>query len=224
MDVNLPTRGGLKRMANAKRKCKFCKRFFPADIEGHQKHPVGWFHSEKCVRGHVQWVAEKNHKKKIAKARKEQKVKRAKYARRKREFYENDKPTRTKVAQAAFNSFIRERDRFKPCVSCLRKNAGQWDAGHYKSRGAHPELRFEELNCHRQCSVCNDHKSGNIADYRSELIRRIGLDKVEWLEGPHPVRKYTCEGLKQIELYYKRKTKLLKGKNDAEHYQSSLHP
>ena len=138
-----------------------------------------------------------------------QKAKKKQHAQRKREFYENDRFTRTKRAQTAFNAFIRERDNEKPCVSCLRFHAGQYHAGHYKSVGAHSALRFEETNCHRQCSVCNNYRSGNIGEYRSELIQRIGLEKVEWLEGPHEPKKYSCQDLKEIELHYKQKLKEL---------------
>lgn len=63
-----------------------------------------------------------------------------------------------KEAQAAFNAFIRERDRKQPCISCERYHKGQYHAGHYRSVGACPELRFCELNVHKQCSACNNHK------------------------------------------------------------------
>ena len=46
-------------------------------------------------------------------------------------------------------------------------------------------------------------------DYRINLIKKIGLDKVEWLEGQHEPKKYTCEDLKEIELKYKQKLKEL---------------
>jgi hypothetical protein len=34
--------------------------------------------------------------------------------------------------------------------------------------------------------------------YRPELIRRIGLANVEWLEGPHEPAKYTIDELREI--------------------------
>lgn len=127
----------------------------------------------------------------------------------KKRFKDNDKPLREKCAQAAFNAFIRKRDDSLCCISCGRFHAGQYHAGHYRSRGAHPELRFEELNCHKQCAPCNNHLSGNISNYRPALIDKIGLDKVEWIEGPHEPKKYTCADLKEIELKYKLKLKEL---------------
>ena len=115
-----------------------------------------------------------------------------------------------KEAQAAFNAFIRERDKKQPCISCERNHKGQYHAGHYRSVGACPELRFCELNVHKQCSACNNHKSGNIIEYRINLVKKIGAEKVEWLEGPHEPKKYTIEQIKQIKAEYKFKLKELR--------------
>ena len=134
-----------------------------------------------------------------------------KHAKKKKELKDNDKPYREKCAQSAFNAFIRMRDDSLPCISCGRHHTGQYHAGHYRSRGAHPELRFEELNCHKQCAPCNNHLSGNIANYRPALIDKIGQEKLDWVEGPHEIIKYTCADLKEIELKYKQKLKALNG-------------
>lgn len=113
-------------------------------------------------------------------------------------------------AQTVFNAFIRERDKNEPCISCGRYHTGQYHAGHYRSVGACPELRFCELNVHKQCSACNNHKSGNIIEYRINLVKKIGVEKVEWLEGYHDPKKYTIEQIKQIKAEYKQKLKELK--------------
>ncbi len=134
------------------------------------------------------------------------------HAVKKKELKDNDKPLREKAAQAAFNAFVRFRDNSSSCISCGRHHTGQYHAGHYRSRGAHPELRFEELNCHKQCAPCNNYLSGNISNYRPALIEKIGQDKVDWIEGPHEPKKYTCAELKEIELLYKSKLKELKTK------------
>ncbi|MEE8288973.1 MAG: recombination protein NinG [Nitrosomonadaceae bacterium] len=127
----------------------------------------------------------------------------------KRRLKDNDKPLRDREAQKAFNAYIRARDSDLPCISCGRFHTGQYHAGHYKSRGAHPELRFNELNCHKQCSACNNHLSGNIANYRPMLLIKIGAEKLDWIEGPHEPKKYTCAELKEVELIYKGKIKEL---------------
>lgn len=115
-----------------------------------------------------------------------------------------------KDAQTAFNAWVRERDSKLPCISCGRHHQGKYDAGHYRTVGSNPALRFEPLNCHRQCSPCNTHKSGDIVNYRIELVRRIGAELVEWLEGPHEAKRYTIEDLKAITAEYRAKTRELK--------------
>ena len=112
-----------------------------------------------------------------------------------------------KEAQAAVNLFIRLRDRLEPCISCGRQHQGQWHAGHYRSTKAAPELRFEELNIWKQCQPCNTHLSGNIVEYRKSLIAKIGVERVEWLEGKHEAKHYTIDDLREIKARY---TKLAK--------------
>ena len=113
-------------------------------------------------------------------------------------------------AQASFNLWVRLRDAALPCVSCGRYHLGQWHAGHFLSRGARPELAYEPLNCWKQCAPCNTHLSGNAVLYRKTLIERIGLDRVEWLEGPHEAKKYTIDDLKAIKAHYAQLAKELK--------------
>jgi hypothetical protein len=115
-----------------------------------------------------------------------------------------------KLAQQAFNQFIRARDEKLPCISCGRHHTGQYHAGHYFTTGARPELRFDESNCHKQCAPCNNHLSGNIALYRVNLIKKIGIDRVEWLEGPHGSAKWQIPELQGIIKEYRGKLKGLK--------------
>jgi hypothetical protein len=119
-----------------------------------------------------------------------------------------------KEAQKAFNAWIRCRDKNDACISCTRWHTGQYHAGHYRTTKAAPELRFNELNVHKQCSVCNNHMSGNIIEYRKYLIEKIGIEKVEWLEGKHEAKHYSIEDLKEIKETYKLKLKEAM-KNDA---------
>ena len=121
-------------------------------------------------------------------------------------------------AQTAVNEFVRLRDAHLPCISCDSMpsdhdliTGSRWDAGHYRSVGACPELRFEPLNIHRQCVKCNRNLSGNAVEYRIRLVKRIGADKVDWLEGPHSARKYTVEEIKTIKADYRALTRELKG-------------
>jgi len=120
-------------------------------------------------------------------------------------------------AQAAVNEYVRLRDAHLPCISCDSTpndndlmTGSRWDAGHYRSVGACPELRFEPLNIHRQCVKCNRNLSGNAVEYRIRLVLRIGAEKVAWLEGLHPACKYTVEEIKAIKAKYRAKTRELK--------------
>lgn len=115
-----------------------------------------------------------------------------------------------KDTQQAFNAWVRARDAALPCVSCGRHHHGKYDAGHYRTVGSNPALRFEPMNCHRQCSPCNTRLSGNIVNYRIELVKRIGAAALEWLEGPHEAKKYTVDELKAMTADYRAKTKELK--------------
>ncbi|BFT63255.1 recombination protein NinG [Pseudomonas moorei] len=120
-------------------------------------------------------------------------------------------------AQKAFNEFIRVRDQLAghACISSGRPldwAGNAVDAGHYRSVGAAPHLRFDERNCHAQSKQDNRYLSGNAIDYRIGLIKRIGLAEVEALESDQTVRKYTIEDLKTITAEYRAKTRELRRK------------
>lgn len=116
-----------------------------------------------------------------------------------------------KDAQTAFNSWVRARDAGLPCISCGTTADIQYAAGHFRSAGGHPELRFDPLNVHLQCNRnCNMAKSGNLGPYRIELIKRIGQEKVDWLEGPHEPKRYTIDDLKAIKAHYRALARELK--------------
>ena len=118
------------------------------------------------------------------------------------------------AAQVSFNSFIRERDKQAghACISSGRPldwTANSVDAGHYRSRGAAPHLRFNEANCHAQSKQENRYASGNVLGYRLGLIARLGLDVVEALEGNNSVHKWQRDELINIKTTYAAKTREL---------------
>lgn len=117
-------------------------------------------------------------------------------------------------AQAAFNAYIRARDRLAghPCISSGRPldwSGNNVDAGHYRSVGSAPHLRFDERNCHAQSKQDNRYGSGCAVDYRIGLIKRIGLSAVDALEADQSVKKWTIDELKGIKAVYVRKLKML---------------
>ena len=118
-------------------------------------------------------------------------------------------------AQQAFNVFIRFRDRHLPCVNCGRHHDGQYHAGHFRTTGANPELRFNEDNCHKQCSVCNNHLSGNLTAYRPRLIAKIGQARFDALMGPHVLPKWKRDDYIRIRDEYRAKLKALKQQEPA---------
>jgi len=125
-------------------------------------------------------------------------------------------PDLIKEAQVAFNKFIRARDAVQGCISCGAPppdasglHAGR-DAGHYRSVGSAPHLRFDERNCNAQCVRCNQWRAGNAVDYRLGLVSRIGVSAVEALEAENAVHKWTREELIEIRKTYAAKARELK--------------
>lgn len=115
-----------------------------------------------------------------------------------------------KELQAAFNQWIRLRDAGQPCISCGRHHPGQLHAGHYRSVGSEPALRFEPDNVHLQCAPCNTHLSGNLISYRVNLIKKIGAERVEWLEGPHSPKKLTIAEIQEMKAFYRAEVRRMK--------------
>ena len=118
-------------------------------------------------------------------------------------------------AQQAFNEYIRTRDQAAGhfCISSgkpLDWSGNAVDAGHYRSVGSAPHLRFDERNCHAQSKQDNRFLSGNAVDYRIGLIARIGQEAVDALESDQSVRKYTVDEIKAIKAKYRAMTKELK--------------
>lgn len=118
-------------------------------------------------------------------------------------------------AQTAFNAFIRLRDKLAghACISSgkpLDWTGNAVDAGHYRSRGSAPHLRFDERNCHAQSKQENRYASGNVTGYRMGLIERIGQEAVDALESDQVPRRYGIEDLKVIKAIYTAKAKQLK--------------
>lgn len=177
------------------RKCKICGEKFKTNFFN-----VRWC-SPECGTKLARILVDKEKlKRKQAQDKKaREKVKETKERLKPRSKWLND-------AQTVFNQFIRLRDKDLPCISCGRYHRGQYHAGHYRSVGAAPELRFHEDNVHKQCSACNKHKSGNITEYRINLVRKIGTEKVDFLERKnHPPLKLDVDEIKDLIRIYRAK-------------------
>jgi len=116
-----------------------------------------------------------------------------------------------KLAQIAFNAYIRERDKGKPCISCGNENPKKINAGHYYSSGGHKNVTFNEDNVHLQCEHCNTYLSGNLIEYGKGILKRIGNERLTNLDNEaHKERKFTRDELKALTMEYKAKLKELK--------------
>lgn len=114
------------------------------------------------------------------------------------------------ATQRVVNDYIRERDRDLPCISCGTWKTVQWEAGHFRSRGAASHLRYDEDNIHKQCHRCNAELSSNAIPYRAGLVVKIGSQRVEALENNNTPHRYTREELKSIRMHYRAKLRALK--------------
>jgi hypothetical protein len=194
-------------------RCPHCKAKL---LEGQRIHP-------ECIDEWSEKQAAKAERKAQGEARARAKVDRAKDRARRRAL--ETIPELIKVAQREFNSWTRERDKDKGCISCGRTlrhsggggTGGDFDCGHFRSTGSASHLRFDERNAHGQCKHCNNHLSGNVVEYRKRLALRLGLATVEAIEADNHIHKWTKEELREIATRYRAKLKELKARNDDVH-------
>lgn len=180
----------MTKKASKPKKCRVCKTLFTPNNIGNIVCSI------KCALLNIEQTKSKKAKKQNREAKQKLKT----------------KSDHLRECQQIVNRYIRLRDKELPCISCQRFHEGQYHASHYRSTGACPELRFCEDNIHRSCAPCNNHLSGNIVEYRINLINKIGIEKVEWLESKHEPKKYTIDDIKVIKALYKLKCKKLEGK------------
>ena len=168
-------------------RCKSCKeKFEPKTFL--QKYCL----KEECLRVFVADVKEKTWKKTKAKAK-------------------LDLMTLSdylKLAQQVFNKWINLRDKGKPCISCDKPITGRVNASHFWNANNHYNVRFNEDNVHSSCITCNQFLSGNLLEYRTRLISKIGEQRFNILESESKkTRKFTKEELQQLIKEYKNKIK-----------------
>lgn len=82
-----------------------------------------------------------------------------------------------KECQTVFNKIIRTIDNGQPCISCGASNPT--DAGHYRSVGSYPELRYDPFNVWIQCRKCNGYFGGKPIEMMEGLIITYGKIYVE---------------------------------------------
>ena len=78
-----------------------------------------------------------------------------------------------KDLQVEVNKLVRLIDEGCSCISC-NSFTGKVNAGHYYSVGSRPNLRFNLMNIYLQCEHCNSYMSGNLIEYRENLVNLVG--------------------------------------------------
>ena len=113
-----------------------------------------------------------------------------------------------KLTQQIFNKWINLRDKGLPCISCDKPITGRVNASHFWNANNHYNVRFNEDNVHSSCITCNQFLSGNLLEYRTRLISKIGIERFNILEAESKkTRKFTKDELKEIINIYKKKIK-----------------
>jgi len=138
-------------------------------------------------------------------------------------------------AQQAVNLYVRLRDYWRPCCSCGApkkqieveqgyRAGGCWDAGHFRSRGAAGQLRFNLLNNHKQCKCCNGGERKNAgkaesvrAGYEAFMVDRYGLEKMKQLKYDNSIdlHKNDRERLVRIKTIFRRRARYYQKRIDA---------
>lgn len=175
-------------------RCPHCKGKLD---QGQRIHPD-------CIDGYAEAQAAKAERAKAKAERMAARVERAETRRRK----EAVKPRSKWLAecQAIVNKIVRLRDKHLGCCSCDRgpEWGGQWHASHLRSVGAASAVRFHLWSIHKGCSICNNHLSGNLAEYLPRIRARIGDEEVDWL--------YTQNQVVTHDVGYLKKFKQVMGK------------
>lgn len=118
-------------------------------------------------------------------------------------------------AQAVVNKVARLRDILAGhgCISCgarpQQKYGGTIDAGHYRSVGSAPHLRFFLTNISAQCTRCNRDLGGSAVNYRKGLVERIGIERVEEIESMQWTAKWSIEYLQRLKKVMNKKARRL---------------
>lgn len=180
------------------RKCRQCRTEIPPKAKSDFYQSAG-FCGNACMASHG-----------LEKARQQRERKAQREAKRVVQAKPKKPSDQTALTQQVFNRMIRLLDEGKPCISCGRMRCGAfWDAGHKRSVGSCPELRFDPRNCHLQGSACNranrrpdkKQKRGveTIAqEYEQRLRERYSDDLVDWLNGPHEMPRWRDDELKAL--------------------------
>lgn len=169
------------------KKCKICKCVFQPE------RPLQACCSFACAMKKVYKDRDRKKKRDLAKRRKEGR-------------------TRTEwldAAQIACNKYIRKRDENMPCIVCGTFHEAKYSAGHFFTRAARPDLRFNPNNIFKQCFHTNNFTSVDTAEkFRANVIARIGQEEFDKLQVVGR-SDWSIEEIQEIEKEYKTRLKQL---------------
>ena len=104
------------------------------------------------------------------------------------------------------HSYVRDRDKGKPCISCNQSWSDNFQAGHFYKAELYSNLKFHPDNIHGQCQKCNLFNDGNESGFRVGLINRYGTEFLNDLdlkaqEYKKDFFKWDVEELKRIKKF-----------------------
>lgn len=179
-----------------RRKCKICSEWF------NPQHSNVWWCCPEHGAQYALQLRQRQREKAQLKARREAREQQQADRRAWRKRKAAAKPLKhwIDLTQRAVNDLCRETDLANGdgCISCGTKNAFVWHAGHYRTTAAAGHLRFTRININLQCDACNTHKSGNVGDYRINLVKKYGEMAVTELENDNRTHRWTVEELADI--------------------------
>jgi hypothetical protein len=168
----------------AKSKCKFCSDRketskgikTPAGFFCNVDHAFKYGNAKKEI-GRKKLTSAKAKEKKLHEKKERQRIKgKLKELRPRKYWYDK--------LQSLINQYITKvRDVNETCCTCNTANLNSaYDAGHFFTRGARSDLRFELTNIHKQCVNCNQYNGGKPKEYADFIVLKYGREHLEWLE------------------------------------------
>lgn len=173
-------------MSNKKRRCAHCKKY---SLQGSGVIRGAQFF---CGREHLIEYATSNTKKLASKGKAMRDKQERDYIRKRKQELKPISYWYNRLQNLVNQWIVHVRDKDKPCCTCGTANPNiKYDAGHFRTRGACPELRFYERNIHKQCSVrCNVHGSGMRLEYERFIVDTYGQEELDYINGKHePLKK-----------------------------------
>lgn len=187
-------------------RCRYCQTLYKPS---RPMQPGRVCNAIECQVRHGQEAAANQRKKAAAKAemikRQDRKVVREKLAKLRPGYLEAK-------TQDAINGYVRIRDHEQGCISCdkTRYWDGQWHAGHLIPVGRSSFLRYDLRNINKQCSQCNKHNGGMVAEHERGIVRRYGQARLDFLQSAPRSRRYDDDYLIRMANIFRRKTRILK--------------